>query len=339
MREDLLKGSKMLQNFDIDFDNTAISLVIDYLHIYPFQPGEKFPLHAHPNFEFHYIASGKGKIGLIDMDALINSDDIVTVKGLSRSCHIESIPEYRTKMVSEKKILEFGNTYSVCAGDLFINPPKQFHWQTSDKEDPIVEYSIRCSFNVMKSILPEMVNMSDEFFKIQQLLFKGGNKVYKDIYGIKNIFENIFEEAYYKMPGFIAKVKYLLQELIISFARHTWEKKDSLYKTPEIDNNIRRLKSIEDYIVANMYRNITIGELAQAHYMSPRTLSRFLKKETNMSVHKYILELKIMEAIKIISQTNCKLSEIALLTGFSSQYHLSNSIKKSKGKSPSQFRE
>ena len=82
MRDSLLKGSKVLKNLDIDFDNTAISIVIDHLHIYPFQPGEKFPLHAHPNFEFHYIAGGRGKIGFIDMDALVNSNDIFTLPGL-----------------------------------------------------------------------------------------------------------------------------------------------------------------------------------------------------------------------------------------------------------------
>jgi len=75
-----------------------------------------------------------------------------------------------------------------------------------------------------------------------------------------------------------------------------------------------------DYIIENMHRNITIGELAQAHFMSPRTLSRFLKREADTSVHQHILNIKIEEALDIISKTNCKLAEVAMLTGFSSQY-------------------
>ena len=338
MRDSLIKGAKALKNFDIDIDNTALSLVIDHLHIYPFHSGEEFPLHAHPNFEFHYIASGKGKLGLIDMDSLINSNDIVTLPGFSQSCHIKSIPEYRIKLVSLKKMLEFERTFNVKTGDLFINPPKQFHWQNSDKEDPIIEYSIRCSFDVPKLPFPEMRNMAEEFTKIRQLLINETNSVYEDKYGIKELFESIFEEAYYKMPGFIAKVKYLLQVLIINFARHTWNKRENLHNTPEFDYNTRRLQSIKAYVKENMHRNITIGELSQAHYMSTRTLSRFIKKEANFSVHQFILKMKVDEALEIISKTNCKLSEVAMLTGFSSPYHLSNTIKKIKGKSPSQYR-
>ena len=87
-----------------------------------------------------------------------------------------------------------------------------------------------------------------------------------------------------------------------------------------------------------MHRNITIDELSQAHYMSSRTLSRFIKKESGVSVHQYLLNIKVAKAIEIISKTNCKLTEVAMITGFSSQFHLSNTIKKIKGKSPSQYR-
>lgn len=338
MRDSLIEGSKALQNLDIDFNNTAIQIKSDYLHIYPFKPGEKFILHAHPNFEFHYIAAGKGKVGLIDMDSFINTNDITSLPGLSHSSQIDSIPEYRAKMVSNKNILKFEKSFDIKAGDLFINPPRQFHWQTTDNKDPIIEYSLRCSFNVLDKPHSEMLNMAEEFLIIRQLLSKGGKGIYPDKYGIKELFENIFDESFYKMPGYIAKVKYLLQELIISFARHVWDKKENLYNAPEVDFDKKRLQTILDYILENMYRNITIEELSQIIYMSPRTLSRFIKKHTGESVHQYILNIKITQAIKIISQTNCTLSKVAMTTGFSSSYHLSNSIKRITGKSPSQYR-
>ncbi|WP_430811873.1 MULTISPECIES: helix-turn-helix domain-containing protein [unclassified Carboxylicivirga] len=332
-----IEGAREIEKINIDFDNDFVRIFLDYLHIYQFSPGEKFGLHAHPNFEFHYIASGSGKIGLLNVDSLFKDESIVKRAGVSHSKNVEHLMEYYLSAVDERELESSCELYEVKAGDIFINRPGHFHWQKSSKENPIVEFSLRCSFDA----LPGKENsggLIEDYIMINRLLHAGTKAFGRDEYSVRRHFELIFEEAYYKMPGYIIKIKQKLLELIISFARHIWDKKEVSYYVPAQNNVKRRLQMIDDYINANIQKNITIPELAQSVFMSERSLCRFIKQEVELTPHKYILNIRIDKALNLIANTSMKISEIAHLTGFSSQFHLSKVVKDKTGKSPTKFR-
>jgi AraC-like DNA-binding protein/quercetin dioxygenase-like cupin family protein len=59
---DINKASDMLKELDISFKYERLEVKVDFLTVYPFQPGEGFDFHSHSNYEFHYIKEGRGTV-------------------------------------------------------------------------------------------------------------------------------------------------------------------------------------------------------------------------------------------------------------------------------------
>ena len=79
----------------------ALILGIDYLHIDHQKPSEYYGLHAHPNFEFHFIAEGEGEVGFLDTSD-IDTSDIVALPALVKSISTPLISEFHLNSVSKK---------------------------------------------------------------------------------------------------------------------------------------------------------------------------------------------------------------------------------------------
>lgn len=91
------------------------------------------------------------------------------------------------------------------------------------------------------------------------------------------------------------------------------------------------------YIHNHYPSTITIDELAQLCFMSIRTLERQFKKETGISVAKYIQMVRIIKSIELLSEGQHTINEIALLVGYNSAQSYSNVFVKLMGQRPSEF--
>ena len=67
-------------------------------------------------------------------------------------------------------------------------------------------------------------------------------------------------------------------------------------------------------------------------------LNRLFLTHTNTSLHKYILNVRINEAKKILMNTDLSLAAIAEKVGFNSNTHFSSYFKQVVGLSPLEFR-
>ena len=95
---------------------------------------------------------------------------------------------------------------------------------------------------------------------------------------------------------------------------------------------------INAYIYDNLERNISCDEIAAHIYVCKRQLNRIILKETGLSTHKYLSLLKLNKVKDLILNTNLPLNKIAHITGFSSEFHLSNLIKQHFYSSPKELR-
>ncbi len=73
------------------------------------------------------------------------------------------------------------------------------------------------------------------------------------------------------------------------------------------------------------------------HY-SLSHISRKFKDETDVSFNKYITEVRIREACRLIANTDKKINEIANLSGYNDIKHFQFTFKKITGKSPRDFK-
>ncbi len=83
---------------------------------------------------------------------------------------------------------------------------------------------------------------------------------------------------------------------------------------------------------------ITIEKLSEKFNYSISSISHKFKKNTGMSLRKYIEQLRIHHAKRLLTQSNLNITEIAMLTGFCNSGYLSMIFKKNIGVTPSQYR-
>ncbi len=334
MEDIIFEGSNVLKTIDIDLKYPELEILVDFLHVYQYKPNETFTFHSHPNFELHYYASGEGEVVFIDNQ--LASNEYFTMPAAVKSKSDPTLIEYQIEKKGNLNSTYKTQIFKVKAGSTFFNPPGQFCWQKSSDDKPLIEYAMRFSFKIKKSEDPVNAHFVKEYKLIQQLLTQQIIKV-EENFEIKEIFETIFKEAYYKKPAFLVKIKNEFLNLIIAYGRFAWDKKQFSFFIPEIDTNIKRLSMIENYIAANLSVNITIEQLAKNVNMSERNLCRFIKERKGISIHQYITQLKVNKAVTLIKLKEHSLTDIAVITGFSSPFHLSKSVKKLTRKSPSEL--
>lgn len=93
-----------------------------------------------------------------------------------------------------------------------------------------------------------------------------------------------------------------------------------------------------DYIYKHIHYRITIKELADYLNLSESYLSRLFKKEMDVSLSDYIIDLKIDKAANMLKFSDYSIAEIAEYFGFASQSHFIKTFEKKMGDTPSKYR-
>ena len=107
---------------------------------------------------------------------------------------------------------------------------------------------------------------------------------------------------------------------------------------PETETKNTVFDSLVSYVQYNFMNDITIDSVAQACACSPSTVSHLFKKHTGVSVMKYIHNLRINQAKKLLTATDLPISTIAQTCGFSNINYFPTAFKKAVGITPSEYR-
>lgn len=91
----------------------------------------------------------------------------------------------------------------------------------------------------------------------------------------------------------------------------------------------------EAYIDANLERTVTAEELAQHLHISKSTLFRSFRTCTGMSVHRYIMKVKIEKATQLLCAGR-SVAQTAEQLGFGTPGYFSARYKKETGRNPSE---
>jgi AraC family transcriptional regulator len=100
----------------------------------------------------------------------------------------------------------------------------------------------------------------------------------------------------------------------------------------------KRLSTIFNYIESNIEKKISIHHLASIAAMSPYHFCREFKKLAGKSPYQIVIKCRLRRAIYLLQTSHDSINEIALRTGFSSQSHLSDLIKRDTGMTPRQLK-
>jgi transcriptional regulator GlxA family with amidase domain len=83
---------------------------------------------------------------------------------------------------------------------------------------------------------------------------------------------------------------------------------------------------------------LQLGEVADAVGYSERHLERLFRKVFGMSVWRFVVQSRIHEASKALTQTDRSITQIALTYGFCDASAFSRAFRSTTGLSPKQYR-
>jgi AraC-type DNA-binding domain-containing proteins len=110
----------------------------------------------------------------------------------------------------------------------------------------------------------------------------------------------------------------ILLELLKTIARSKETKPvcskglDFQYNPSETD----RLNTIYQYILSNFSREITLEEIAKVAYITPHSFCRYFKSRIKKTFSKFLLEVRIGHACKLLAESDKPVSEICYESGF-----------------------
>lgn len=136
---------------------------------------------------------------------------------------------------------------------------------------------------------------------------------------------------YQHIPGYLQTVITYLYQLFLSLASEA-----SLSVSSTAPDAILFQKAIT-YLNNNLSGSPSVDEVAHYCNISVSSLKRIFDKYAGISVHQYLLKLKIKVAIDLL-ESGETVTSVSERTGFSNQNYFSKAFKRETGKSPSEFR-
>ncbi|MGJ1271765.1 AraC family transcriptional regulator [Sphingobacterium multivorum] len=99
-----------------------------------------------------------------------------------------------------------------------------------------------------------------------------------------------------------------------------------------------RHSRINDYILRNFHKQITLKEVAEEAHMATTTFCNFFKEQYRMTFVEYVNQIRVGHFCKLISEKDKSILEAAYICGFNSIANFNRQFKKLKGMSPSEFK-
>ncbi|RCX09922.1 two-component system response regulator YesN [Anaerobacterium chartisolvens] len=108
--------------------------------------------------------------------------------------------------------------------------------------------------------------------------------------------------------------------------------------TGDVEKTQTIVNKVKQYITVNVEQEMTREEVANHLYLNPDYLDRIFKKETGMSVTKFMVQERLNKAQELLSKTELPVSVIAVAIGYKNMSHFSAAFKKHTNMNPIDYR-
>ncbi|WP_245441980.1 helix-turn-helix domain-containing protein [Mesorhizobium hawassense] len=100
----------------------------------------------------------------------------------------------------------------------------------------------------------------------------------------------------------------------------------------------RHTYQIQQFLKENFSRKLSLAEMAAVCDLSPYHFARAFSKTFGVSPYQYVLALRLDLAEKLLADSRMSITDIADLSGFSSQSHFTTMMRKYRHATPQQVR-
>lgn len=145
-------------------------------------------------------------------------------------------------------------------------------------------------------------------------------------------FDRVMDLLVRRPPAYELRVRAGLLEIFAGLAERG-ERSAPQEKAPA-----QGVKTAIDYIRGHYRQQITIGELARLTHMSEGHFCRLFKKYTFKTPVQYVNRVRLSAAMELLLESDRKVLDVALDTGFNSLSYFIGVFKESMGCTPTEFR-
>lgn len=218
----------------------------------------------------------------------------------------------------------------------FIYYPYNTPYQIiSDTEVDMLFYTINFDFNFnfsdVETMVPSLVQNHNPENALQSI-DTSLSEIYSEILylpdtlWVEKYIESIYNETLKKAIGYEMVQSSYMRIILLNIYRSTVNNKSFNFLCSQIKELIHRNLALN---------NKSLAKLINYH---PFYLNDVFKKYEGQTLHKYIVQQRVLKAYELITTTKIPLEEIAVMCGFNSQSHLSTVFKSIYSTSPSRLR-
>lgn len=209
--------------------------------------------------------------------------------------------------------------YDIAPGDLVIVPPGAIHstdYANKEHERVLVEFST----DIIPYVFREKLHILPNLYR-HPAISKDIVAVLKDIEKEHKLSDEFSED----------EVIGLIRHLLVILLRNL-----SSAKTVRTKDEV--ISEVIGYIKENYRTDITLGQLADMHFISPEHLSRTFKRETNFGFNEFITLVRLQKAEYLLKGENTlSIAEVAYECGFNDSNYFSEKFKRAYGISPLRY--
>lgn len=110
------------------------------------------------------------------------------------------------------------------------------------------------------------------------------------------------------------------------------------YVEPFKKDEADRMNDVYEYILKNYRKKIHLNELADLVCMTPTSFSRYFAATNNKGFSKFITELRVKHACKLLTETELSVAAIADRTGFKTLSNFNKHFKEEMSKKPTDYK-
>ena len=245
--------------------------------------------------------------------------------------HFHNCYELYYLSYGEVKYFINDSTFSVKKGDFILIPPHIIHKTTSFNKPTHKRMLIHFYSEFIEDFLKLDSSLLD-CFRYCLITLPAQRQARVEV-----ILRQLLSEFGGIRPPEMVLVKSLLGELLVMLNRHT-RQSDFPVQIEKQDELSQCVLEVVDFINKNYHKTITLNLLSNKFFVNPTYLSRVFKKVTGFSYVEYLTRIRLKHAIKRLEETNHRITQIAMDTGFNSSNHFCKVFKSFMGTSPLQYR-
>ena len=132
-----------------------------------------------------------------------------------------------------------------------------------------------------------------------------------------------------------------LDSLVTLFGIHllrTYTRRKKQSASPKGGLSALSARRVQEYLMEHLTQKIHIAELASVAGISPNHFIVRFAKTFGVPPHRYLINLRLDLAEKLLVDGEFAITEVAYMAGFSDQSHLAATMKKYRGKTPTELR-